>query len=148
MGLARYLFEVCDQRSGNPLTSGGRDDGKPLQSQMISGMLNTNRSDRRVADAGQHGPTLIEGALHISYALTINPRRRVQHPTVLGIRYLGDAVDTRGVFACGLGKANRLHSHIPLDQYVTAIRLPTELIHRACRATAHPTKMTMSSLVV
>jgi hypothetical protein len=44
---------------------------------MIGGVLKSNRTDRRVADPGQHGPTLIEGALDISYALTINTRRRV-----------------------------------------------------------------------
>jgi hypothetical protein len=77
MGLARHLFEVCEQRSGNPLASGGGDHGESLHRQMIGGVLKSNRTDRRIADPGQHSPTLTEGALHIGYALTINTGRWV-----------------------------------------------------------------------
>jgi hypothetical protein len=39
--------------------------------------LKSHRTDCRVVDPGQHGPALIEGALHIGEGLTINPRLRV-----------------------------------------------------------------------
>jgi hypothetical protein len=114
---------------------------------MIGGVLKTNRSDRRVADPRQDRSTLIQGALDIHEGLTINPRWRVQHPTVLGIRRLGDAVNTRRVFTGGLGEAHRLCSHIPLDQYVTAIRPAVEASHPERTTIVDPTSMPVSSLV-
>jgi hypothetical protein len=146
MGLAHQVFKVREQRPGNPLASGSWDHGQPLYRQMIGGVLQSNRTDRRVADPGQHGPTLIEGALHIGYALTINPRWRVQHPTVLGIRGLSDAVDTRGVFACGLGEAHMICSHFPLDHCLTAIRPAVEANQLECTPLAHLSAMIAPSL--
>jgi hypothetical protein len=115
MGVARQVFKIREQRSCNPLTPGGGDDGQPLHRQMIGGVLKTNRSDRRVVDPGQDRSTVIQGALDIHEGLTINPRRRVEHPTILGRGCLGDAVNTRLVFTGRNDEANVACSHLPLD---------------------------------
>src|SRR5882724_8428234 len=115
---------------------------------MIGGVLKTNRSDRRVADPRRDRSNVIQGALHIVYALTINPRRRVQYPTVLGIGHLGDAVDARGVLTCRNGEANVACSHIPLDHCLTAIRPAVEAIQPECTTLAHLSAMIAPSLFV
>src|SRR5262245_51373166 len=89
----------------------------------------------------------VEGALHIVDALSISFRRRVQHPTVLGIRRLGDAVNTRRVFTCRNGEAHVACSHISLDHGLTAIRLAVAGIQPECTILVHATSMPVSSLV-
>jgi hypothetical protein len=147
MGVVSEVFKIREQRSGNPLTPGGGDDGEPLNSQVIDRGLKTDSRDCVVIDPRQHRSTVIQSTLHIGYALTINPRRRVQHPTVLGICCLGDAVDTCGVFTGGLGKANIRCSHSPLDWRLTTIRPAVTTIQPECTTIVHPTSMPVSSLV-
>jgi hypothetical protein len=126
---------------------GGGDDVESLHRQMIGSVLRSNRTDHRVVDPDQHGPALIQGALHIDDALPVNPRRRVQHPTVLGIRRLGDAVNTRRVFTGGTGDAHMICSPIPLHLRLTTIRPAVATIHPQCTTIVHPTSMPVSSLV-
>jgi hypothetical protein len=126
MALARRVFEGGEQCACNPLTSGGRDHGEPLDGQMIDGVLKTNRSYRRVASPRQHRSTFIQGACYNSEGLTVNPRRWGQHPAVLAISRLGDAVDKRCVFTCRTGEANVARSHSPLHLRLMIIRLLKE----------------------
>jgi hypothetical protein len=91
---------------------------------------------------------VIQSTLHLGDALTINPRRRVQYPTIFSIGRLGDAVDTGGIFTGGMGDAHIICSHIPLERHVTTIQRPVEAIPSECTTILHPTSMTVSSLVV
>jgi hypothetical protein len=115
---------------------------------MIGGIVKANRTDRRVADPGQYHSTVIHGALDIRGGLTINPRWRVQHPTVLSIRRLGDAVNTRRVFTGGMGDAHMICSHSPLDWRLTTIRPAVATIHPECTTLAHLNAMIAPSLFV
>jgi hypothetical protein len=148
MGVVSEVFKIREQRSGNPLTPGGGDDGEPLNSQVIDRGLKTDSRDCVVIDPRQHRSTVIQSTLHIGYALTINPRRRVQYPTIFNIGRLGDAVDTGGIFTGGMGEAHIIGSHIPLERHVTIIQLPVEAIPSEGTTILHPTSMTVSSLVV
>jgi hypothetical protein len=146
--VASEVFKIREQRSGNPFASGGEDHGEPLNSQVIDRGLKTDSRDCVVIDPRQHRSTVIQSTLHLGYALTINPRRRVQYPTIFNIGRLGDAVDTGGIFMGGMGKAHIIGCHIPLERHVTTIQLPVEAIPSECPTIVHPTSMPASSLVV
>jgi hypothetical protein len=87
-------------------------------------------------------------ATRMPEGLTINRRRRVEHPTRLGRGCLGDAVNTRLVFTCRNDEANVACSHLPLDQCLTAIRPAVETIQPECTTLPHLSAMIAPSLFV
>jgi hypothetical protein len=130
----RWCVNVAASRAGSfspTSTRVGmvRVDSDSLDSKRIDGVLKTNRSYRDVAEPPQHRSPVIQGALHIREGLTVDPRWRIQHPTIFGRGRLGNVVDTRGVFRCRTSEAHVVWSHIPLNRRLTTIRLAVEVTH-------------------